>query len=225
MALEDKEILQIFDTLEEQGHPDPVGFFARSQILTKLDNSFSKDNKFGITGLRDEDAGRLETSAEELQDNLSAAVKTDLDNFAKYDDIANMHIAFVEGSEAVADRSKRPKSFLNKLNKEKKRWDKRKKQLEKNRETLVPKAREPQQVAQSSSEIEVSSVEGISDTLVEPASPQLAEPVFGNASRLESIRGSFQGLNLNRAEMPERRVSKSRLQMREAIRRALRNAG
>lgn len=221
MKLEDKDILGIFNTLQEQNHPDPVGFLARSELISGLENSFSENDKLGVSGLRVAEADRLGEPSEEVSDNLSTAVKLDLENFSKFEDVSNMHVAFLEGDEAVQDRSKRPKSFLRRLNKAKKKWDARLKKIEKNVTPEVvdetPKRKRRAVVPPS---VPVAPVEGVQ--AVEPEAQ--AEPTLGDASKLAEIKGAFSKLKIERAEMPKRGKSEAQRMLRDTIRRALANA-
>lgn len=223
MEDKDKELLSIYNKLQAQEHPDPVGFLARSDLISGLSNSFSKDGKQGITGIREEDTNSLETDATNVGDNLAAAVKTDLDNYATYGDVGNMHAAFLGGPEAAEQRDKRPKNFLRRLNKKKKKFDSKIKELKK-RETVDSNA-----VPDSANAV---NQEGVSDFVgdsqdglsqfVPEEETNILNTSFGSAAKLEDIRGSFQGLNVNQSSVPTKR-RKNKTALRTIIRRALRS--
>lgn len=208
MQLNDQDIVSIFNTIKDQGHPDPVGFLARSELLTGLDHSFSKDSRFGVTGVKQDDVDRIEAgNAEDVVSNLAAAVKVDLDNFSNFKDVSNMHVAFQSGGEAVADRSKRPKKFLRDLSKAKIRMDKRLKKIAKGQEA-------PEQPSINVEEPEIVSNDVPAQNLVST----------GDASKLDQIRGALKSSPVRNASIPKKRTSKAKTNLRNLIRKAVRNA-
>lgn len=224
MEEKDKELLSIYNELQTQEHPDPIGFLARSDLLSGLSNSFSKDGKQGITGIREEDVNSLETSAISVTDNLAAAVKTDLDNYSTYGDIVNMHAAFIGGPEAAENRKKRPKNLLRQLNKKKKKFDSRIKELKKNESVesnAIPDSARSVAPEESVGLI-TETPEGVSEFVQAEGPANILNTSFGSSSRLEEIRGSFKGLNVKQGSVPKKR-RKGRTELRNIIRRALRS--
>ena len=59
MDISDQDLLNFYNTAKESGHPDPVGFVARSGKLSGFDNGYADHKKFGITGVRAEDLARI----------------------------------------------------------------------------------------------------------------------------------------------------------------------
>lgn len=216
MNLSDQDLLGVYSTIKEQGHPDPIGFLARSELLSGLDPAFSKGNKFGITGLSQENVARVEGGdASDLISNMAAAVKVDADNFANFKDVSNMHVAFESGGEAVADRSKRPRQFLRQLAKGKVKWDKRIKSIQKEF------AERPKSVITTEDDLrprlnvqEQSFAQGDSTPLV----------ASGDASKLDSIRQNGKQVVAKKGVKPKALVTKAKTQLRELIRSAVRNA-
>lgn len=210
--LSDNDVLSIYGKLQESNHPDPVGFLARSEVLSDLDSNFSSDKNFGVTGVRQEDVDRIGIpQAGEINDNVAAAIAVDLDNYANFKDVGDTHVAFVGGGEAVKDRSKRPKKFMRELGKAKVKWDKRLKDL-------VDKKAEPAE-------------DVVVDQIVPPEfngnvpTPQSLAPVQGDGNRIAQIRQNAQNASPPKQRaIPKSRVDKSKKALRSLIREALRSA-
>lgn len=207
MKLSDLEILDVYNVVKAEGHPDPVGFIARSDLASGLDNDYSNKDRVGITGLKPSQAEKIEAGdVQDIVQNLSAAVKLDIDNYSEYKDVSNMHVAFESGGEAVADRSKRPKKFLRDLSKAKVKWDKRIKEIKDNQQP-----------------IEVPQVEAQVPQIA--AAPRGENTSFGgDASKLEQIRKAFVEPVKQKREIPKSVTNKTKSELRKLIKRAVLNA-
>jgi len=210
--LSDQDLLGVFQTAKEQGHPDPLGLIARSQVITGLTNSFATKDRFGITGIRQEDVERVGVGdASDTVNNLAAAIKVDLDNFSNFKDVGNMHVAFHSGGEAVADRSKRPKKFMRDLSKAKASLDKRIKKLE----SQQSKTEEQQQSSELSVDVPQFDQSQPGQRLVANA---------GDPSKLQQVRVNSQNSPVAKRTMPKKKMAENRKNLRNIIREALRSA-
>jgi len=220
MKLKTEKILEIKQRLEEQGHPDPIGFIARSKLLSNLDHSFSNENKVGFTGVRQEDSQGLDV--ENFEDNLSAAVQTDINNFEKYGASIPMHSAFLEGESGISNK---PQKFLKKLNKEKKKIDEelssyQNKKQDKDflKEDLVSfQEATDDEVLESSFTEQQDVPQDIKDEEV--------NQIQGNPNRLEEMRSSFKGLGIEGSRgIPKKVRSQEEIELKSYIRGLLKNA-
>lgn len=211
--LSDQDILGVYEIAKEQGHPDPIGLIARSEVITDLDDSFATKERFGIAGVRQEDVERIGVGeASDAVDNLAAAIRIDMDNFSNFKDVANMHVAFHSGGEAVADRSKRPKKFMRKLAKKKLALDKRIKSLQKNK---------PQKKTEK---VETSLGLGLSVPEFGRVEAKQLSSNAGDASKLETIRNNSRSVTPKKREIPKTQVAASRKKLRSIIREAIQRA-
>ena len=206
--MNDTETLNLYRTAKEQGHPDPVGFVARSDVLSKLDPDFADSKKFGITGLRLEDVERIGiTDAGTTQDNINAAIQVDIDNHKNFKRVGDMHVAYYGGGEAVANQSKRPKKFMRDLNKAKKKWGSKLRSLDKRKElpqTDLPEFESPE--------------------IIEATPTAGSVEVGGDATRVQEVRSNA---SIERPKpikkIPKKVVAENKAKIRSYIREALRS--
>lgn len=214
MDINDRDILDILDAAEQAGHKDPIGLIARSDVLSGLTNESGNKTRFGITGVRASEVDRLEIGeASNVVDNITAAIKIDQDNYASYDNVGDMHVAFYGGGRAVKNRTERPKKFMRDLQKSKAKWKKRIQEIEKKKElpegTLIDDTVQAPEIQQQQVS-QTTSVPDISST--------------GDASKVNNIVRAKPKSN-DAKKIPDKVITEDRQKLRSFIRQVLRDNG
>ena len=211
MELTDQDVSNTLDMLEQSGHPDPAGFLARSEIISNLDHGFNTKDKFGFTGVRQEDLDRIGFGeAGEINNNIQAAIAVDMDNFSNFKDIDDTHVAFFGGGRAVKGEMKRPNDFLNNLKKGRESWNKRITDIKRDRESSEP---EPVTTVLPTQGELLPSTDFQQPAQLAPTTPN---PV-------EVIREQSQSVQPEDREVPESQTPESMRELRKFITKALRD--
>lgn len=123
MRIEDAKIIESFNKAVDAGHPDPVGFLARSEIKTGFDYDGEFKGATGVFGVDKKQATKRGFTDDELgstDGNFAAAITVDLDNYRKSNgDIDEMYRMGNPGNDKSTDR------FISKLGKERKSFEER----------------------------------------------------------------------------------------------------
>lgn len=112
-----EDISNIYEIAANSGHPDPLGFVARLNVISGLDQNHSGEG-IGIAGLR---APSDEYDINTIEGNIFAAIAADAQAFNVDADIQRMHaIAALGREEATKEKSTKRTRFLTKLEKSRK---------------------------------------------------------------------------------------------------------
>lgn len=108
MRLQDKDIVAAFNSVVVAGHPDPVGFIARAELLTKLDpakNTKFSSGPFAANIKLASASGYSRSSLKDTEQNLSAAFDVDKEayNTAK-EDLKEMYRIVYARSKRMFDK-------------------------------------------------------------------------------------------------------------------------
>lgn len=124
MKLTDTEILDVYNLAKQQGHPDPLSFIARTDIISNFESGYKdEEGRLGVTGLRPSNYAEQEN----LQDpvtNLALAINSDISSYQQLKNIDDVNSVFFKGNDALNYKN-RPTDFLRKVNRRKETWQKR----------------------------------------------------------------------------------------------------
>lgn len=121
MRIEDRHIIKAFNDLVAQGHPDPIGFIARAEIISELDDSKKSNGFIGPFAINIKKARQLEVTEAELKDmsvNIETGYNIDGISFeqAKGDLKEMYRISFAKGNSAFEKFYSRLEARKKKLN-------------------------------------------------------------------------------------------------------------
>jgi len=113
MRATNEQIQGIYDIALNRGHPDPLGFVARLEVLTNLDHEHGGTG-IGIAQL--EKGTESDSDITTIEGNVVAAVALDIDNYSQLNSLPAMHAAAAFGvMEASKPKSKKLSVFAGKL--------------------------------------------------------------------------------------------------------------